>query len=81
MTNPAQLSPREEQVARLLMQGLTDNQTAEVLGIRWSTVRTHVRHVLLKYNVKRRRDLYRLASEICSLQYCICTIRDFNTAV
>lgn len=62
MISSPPLSPRETEVAKLLKQGLTDPEIATALGISWSTVRTHVRHVLLKCNVNRRRDLYRADS-------------------
>lgn len=57
MPNHSPLSPREMQVAELLSRGMTDGEIAAALCIKWSTVRTHVRHVLLKANVSRRREL------------------------
>ena len=39
--HPKPLSPRETQVVRLASQGLTATQTARVLGIAATTVKTH----------------------------------------
>lgn len=48
------LSPREREVLELLSRGLSNRETATVLGISLSTVRTHVEHVLEKLDVSNR---------------------------
>jgi DNA-binding NarL/FixJ family response regulator len=51
------LSPREKQVAALVCAGLTGRQTAARLVISGETVKTHVRHILRKFNLRSRREL------------------------
>lgn len=54
-----QLSPREQQVAALICQGYTNRQIASQLVVTVNTVRTHVRHILYKFNAKSKRELQR----------------------
>ena len=54
------LSPREKQVAALVCAGLTGRQIAAKLVVSPETVKTHVRHILRKFNLSSRRDLRRL---------------------
>lgn len=51
------LSPREKQVAALICRGLTGRQMAARLFISPETVKTHVRHILRKFNLNSRNDL------------------------
>jgi RNA polymerase sigma factor (sigma-70 family) len=51
------LTPREQEVAWLTARGHTNQQIAEVLVISPETVKTHVRHVLEKFNVRSKVDL------------------------
>jgi DNA-binding NarL/FixJ family response regulator len=53
------LSPREQQVVALVCQGFTNRQIAAKLVVSVNTVRTHVRHVLYKFNAKSKRELQR----------------------
>jgi len=53
------LSPREQDVARLLAQGLTNRQIAEVLFLSPRTVEQHAAKVLRKLGVRSRTDLTR----------------------
>jgi non-specific serine/threonine protein kinase len=48
------LTPREQEVARLLAQGYSDRQIAEALTIALSTVGSHVHHLLAKLGVHSR---------------------------
>jgi two-component system, NarL family, nitrate/nitrite response regulator NarL len=48
------LTPREHQVLAMIHDGLSNKQIARQLGIRLSTVKTHVHHVLAKTNTIRR---------------------------
>jgi DNA-binding NarL/FixJ family response regulator len=50
----AQLTPRELEVLRLLVEGLSAREVAARLFISEKTVGTHVEHVLSKLNVKSR---------------------------
>jgi len=51
------LSPREKQVAALVCAGLTGRQTAAQLVVSAETVKTHMRHILRKFNLGSRREL------------------------
>ena len=53
---PAGLSPREVEVVRLLVRGLTDREIAEALFISRRTASDHVTHVLRKLGVPNRRE-------------------------
>lgn len=57
------LSPREKQVAALVCAGLTGRQIAARLVVSPETVKTHVRHILRKFNLSSRRDLGRLLAD------------------
>lgn len=51
------LSRREAQVALCCVQGMTNAQIGEQLYICEQTVKFHLRHVFVKYGVKRRAEL------------------------
>jgi len=51
---PKQLSGRENEVLRLLAQGLTNPEIASSLTISVGTVKNHVEHILAKLNVSDR---------------------------
>jgi RNA polymerase sigma factor (sigma-70 family) len=53
----ATLTPREQEIAWLTAQGHTNRQIAENLVISPETVKTHMRHVLDKFNVNSKTDL------------------------
>jgi DNA-binding CsgD family transcriptional regulator len=53
----AELSPREQEVARLLGRGHTNREIAEVLFLSPRTVEQHVAKVLRKLNAASRADL------------------------
>ena len=52
-----QLSPREIEICLLVCKGLTDQEIASVLGIAFSTVRTHLKHIFMKLDVTNRCEL------------------------
>jgi DNA-binding NarL/FixJ family response regulator len=62
-TPPAQprLTPREAEVLRLLVEGLTQQQIAMQLAISSKTVGTHIEHVLRKLGVNNRTQAVALA--------------------
>ena len=54
---PAALSPREEEVAELVAQGLTNRQIAERLVISERTAQNHVQHILVKLGFTTRSQI------------------------
>ena len=57
------LSPREKQVAALVCAGLTGRQIAARLVVSPETIKTHVRHILRKFNLSSRRELCRMLAD------------------
>jgi DNA-binding NarL/FixJ family response regulator len=53
---PALLTPRETQVARLLERGLSNKEIAQELCIEVSTVKNHVHNILDRLQVQRRGE-------------------------
>jgi two-component system nitrate/nitrite response regulator NarL len=53
----AVLSPREQEVARLLARGLTNKQIAADLVLTPGTVRSHVEHILDKLDLRSRAQV------------------------
>ena len=56
------LSPREREVALLVIQGLTTPAMAESLGISPHTVRDHLKHLYRKTETRSRAELVSLVS-------------------
>ncbi|MBQ9538030.1 MAG: helix-turn-helix transcriptional regulator [Treponema sp.] len=54
------LSKREQEVAVLLLQGKTTQETADALFVSLSTVKTHIQHIYEKTGVRNRAELARL---------------------
>jgi DNA-binding NarL/FixJ family response regulator len=61
--NPDALTPREEDVLRLIAEGLSNGEIAERLTITQRTVKFHVSSILGKLHAKNRTDAVRLARE------------------
>jgi DNA-binding NarL/FixJ family response regulator len=57
------ISPREQDVLALMVQGLTDRQIGDALFISHATARTHVGHVLQKLDARNRAVAVRKALE------------------
>lgn len=53
----AQLTPAEEQVARLAASGLTSREVAAALSIRPKTVEAHLTHIYRKLDIRSRAEL------------------------
>ena len=57
------LSPREQQVTALICLGYTNAQIASRLVLSQETVKTHVRNVLYKFNLRSKPALRRALAE------------------
>jgi DNA-binding NarL/FixJ family response regulator len=55
------LSPREREVALLVVAGLTNRDAAAALGVAESTVKEHLKRTFRKLGVANRRELTRTA--------------------
>lgn len=51
------LSPREQEVTAFICLGYTNNQIAARLGVSYTTIRTHVRNILIKYQLHGKGEL------------------------
>jgi DNA-binding NarL/FixJ family response regulator len=58
------LTPRERDLLRLLVEGLDNRTIAERLGIRYVTVRGHLRNLLLKLDAHSRLEAVARATEL-----------------
>ena len=58
-TLPDIFSEREKEVAELILQGKTAQQTADALFVSLSTVKTHILHIYEKAGVHNRAELAR----------------------
>lgn len=58
------LSPAENQVLSLLCENLTNQEIGDILGIKLSTVKSHVSHILHKLGVNRRSEAKTVAEEL-----------------
>ncbi len=52
----ASLTPREREVFALLMEGLTMRESAEELGVKFTTVNSHCSHIYRKLGVNSRAE-------------------------
>ncbi len=64
VAHPLDLSPREQAVLALLVQGKTDRQISAELTISHGTARSHVAHVLQKLDARNRAAAVRKALEM-----------------
>lgn len=55
--NPLGLTARELDVFRLLLEGYTIQETADMLGVKYSTVNTHMTAIYRKLSVTSRAEL------------------------
>lgn len=51
------LSPREEEIVRLISRGCTNKEVAKALGMSDKTVKAHLSHIFAKLGVNRRTQL------------------------
>lgn len=55
------LTPRETDVLKLVVEGLTNREIAQALSIAENTVKNHLKNILSKWHVDNRTQLVRLA--------------------
>jgi two-component system response regulator NreC len=60
---PADLTPREANVLRLIALGYTNRQAADELGLSVRTVESHREKIIAKLGLHRRADLVQYANE------------------
>ncbi|NTB94902.1 LuxR family transcriptional regulator [Agrobacterium tumefaciens] len=63
-----QLTDREREIAMLVARGFRDRDIAQLLGISFSTVRTHVNRAMEKRGCANRAELAVSATKIASVQ-------------
>jgi LuxR family maltose regulon positive regulatory protein len=54
------ISPREQEIVSLLLQGYSNQKIADTLCIALSTVKTHLRNIYPKFGIKSRYELLTL---------------------
>ena len=54
------ISPREEEIVRLILRGFSNQKIGKTLFISLNTVKSHVRSIFMKFNVKSRFELISL---------------------
>lgn len=60
---PKSLTERELEVLKYVMQGLTNNEIAEILMITHHTVKAHVAAIIRKLGVRNRLDASMIAKD------------------
>jgi DNA-binding CsgD family transcriptional regulator len=68
VVSPVQLSHRQEEVLRAILQGLTNKEIATRLQVSESTIKFHVSLLLQKFEVTNRWELTRKATDFLSAQ-------------
>ena len=53
---PIELTRREREVLRLIVDGKSDKEIADALGLKFNTVRNHTQHILEKLGVHSRQE-------------------------
>lgn len=56
------LTAREEEITRLVLKGFTNHDIAKQLYISTNTLKTHLKHIYQKFNVKQKRELLSMAA-------------------
>jgi DNA-binding CsgD family transcriptional regulator len=63
------LSPREQQIAEMIVRGMSDSEVATSLGISPHTVHTHIERLYRKVNANSRAGLI-LRVFACYVSFC-----------
>lgn len=59
-----ELTPREREVIGFVAEGLTTKEVAELIGLSFATVRTHVEHAREKLGARTRTEAVANASQL-----------------
>src|SRR4029079_9495060 len=65
------MTPRERDVLRLMVRGLTNPEIARTLSLQVSTVKTHVEHIIAKLSASDRTQAAVRAMEMGLLKDCV----------
>jgi DNA-binding NarL/FixJ family response regulator len=63
--NEIKITPRDQQVLRLLVQGCSNKEIASHLNISPRTVKQHLRTLFLRAGIKEGRTRVKLATAMC----------------
>lgn len=63
-----QLTPREQEILRLVARGLSNTELADTLMVSENTVKTHVKNILGKLHMKNRREAAAYATRLGFMQ-------------
>jgi DNA-binding NarL/FixJ family response regulator len=58
------LTQREQEIVRLVGTGASDREIAHALQLSLNTVKTHIRHILCKLQVKSRREVAQVERQV-----------------
>ena len=68
LTGNTQLTPREQEILRLVARGLSNTELADTLMVSENTVKTHVKNILGKLHMKNRREAAAYAARLGYMQ-------------
>jgi DNA-binding CsgD family transcriptional regulator len=68
-TLPGHLTPREDEILRLIVTGASNQEIADQLFISLGTAKKHVENIMSKAGVSRRTELVPFALSIGALSY------------
>ncbi len=68
LVGDTQLTPREQEILRLVARGLSNTELADTLTVSENTVKTHVKNILGKLHMKNRREAASYAARLGYMQ-------------
>ena len=68
LAGETQLTPREQEILRLVARGLSNTELADTLMVSENTVKTHVKNILGKLHMKNRREAAAYAARLGYMQ-------------
>lgn len=71
-----ELSPREQEVADWIMEGISNREIAEKLFVCEKTIKFHITNIFRKYGVRNRPEFFKKAYDIDKTKYFV--KRDFD---